>query len=125
MLVFICDKVGWPSKIEEKMRQKVVQAPRPVRRKRALTLPLELALLPWKRRTTESQDGCKLFRLPAEVRMLVYEQYFASGGEEIFVNLMSEYERLEAWRGFNEEMTDVLSLLQTCRRMYVHPCLCR
>jgi len=97
------------------------------KRKRALSLSLND-----KERKIQGQKESLFFKLPAELRGLVYNAYI---GQEISVEWSQRKEKkavrvfgvrplegeedvnaLEETRG---ERVDILPLLQTCRRMYV------
>lgn len=99
-----------------KFQEKQITPPRPVKRKRALTLPLKVK----SRIETSDQSDSGFFRLPAEIRDMVYKEYV---GEEILVRL--DVRRLCANRLRSDEtkriiagQADVIPLLQSCRRMY-------
>lgn len=96
--------------------------PTPVKRKRALTLPLSEST----RQKTFDQERSLFFRLPAEIRNKVYQEYL--GYEEISVKLQGEgylqARPLSSKKDAGEKKQhrvamDVLPLLRTCRRMCV------
>jgi hypothetical protein len=76
---------------------------------------------------TYEQESSLFFRMPTELRVLVYEAYF---GREIKTVWDEQNGRVRALRGSGEELggvsvieeekgvaVDILPLLQTCRRM--------
>ena len=97
------------------------------KRKRRLSLPLEKEKR-WKSgQMTYEQEGSLFFRLPSELRILIYEVYF---GGEIRIGWDEQNGRVRAFRGSDEELggssvlkeekgvaVDILPLLQTCRRV--------
>jgi hypothetical protein len=115
-----------PMSYDDRLALKAITPPKPVKRQRALTLPSEDAFaqklrgeLRGERKKTQDQLESALFRLPAEVRIMVYEAYF---GDEIILSLGNK--RLKAYRAKYSvagedpiRFADVLPLLQSCRRM--------
>lgn len=102
--------------------EEYVRPPTPEKRKRRLTSPLPSVMLPRTKQHTVDQKASTLSHLPAEIRLLIYEEYI--GREQIWVHHRDN--RLRAWRSCadrypkaGEHLVDVIPLLQTCRKMLV------
>lgn len=113
-----------PSAVAERRDERPVKV---CKRQRRLSLSLKKEKR-WKRgQVTYEQEGSLFFRLPTELRTLVYEAYF---GGEIRIVWDEQNGRVRALRGSGEELggvsvieeekgvaVDILPLLQTCRRV--------
>lgn len=105
-------KYQWHPPKAVRLCEEQFRPPRPVKRKRALTLPLV------KKPIIDRKNGgqyciqaeCKLLKLPYELREMIWQEYF--GRKRIYVGLTNE-ELLESWRGFAERV-DVLGLIMSC-----------
>ena len=114
-----CRKLGWPLQIEEYLMRKTIEAPRPILRRRALSLPSHASSLFGKQRATKSQDQCGLFKLPVELRLQIYQEAMKGKNSKICMDLTQYIYRplLAVWQGEYETIDDLLSLSMTCRQM--------
>lgn len=129
---------------ERKRRRQETRPPKPIRHIPDLALPPEeesylkgIAVSRKKRRALQQQTECGLFKLPPEIRRMVYEQYVGSAIAIVDRQSALHPRRRRVRKSRHDKMAigvrvkkdrngreggrpvDVLSLLMSCRRMYV------